>query len=258
MSPPESILDVAFDQPDLAIRLQWLRSTVGLALLAFVLSPSYGAFYRDEANTLARSVGRRPSWANHWHRELRVSTAVFATLVLFGVAHPLVLASLALSFGVLDRSVATLAPTTPNNTFHVHAFALGALGATMAERLGAPSAASFVLTAMQVQIACVYVLAAVAKFRAGGVQWFRGRTLRAMVGMRGTWLGRALFSAPRTAAFASVAAVVLELGSAVALGWTPAHPWLAAALFSFHMGVFATLRIPFWHLWIFFPALLVL
>jgi len=252
-----SIFEFAFDQPDLATRLQYLRSTVGLAVLVFVLSPSYGSFYREEADALARSLGKPTSWASRRHQELRGATAILAALVLLGGSHPLLLASLVVAFATLDRSVANTAPTTPNNTFHVHVFALGTLAATVAQLADAPAAASFAFTAMQVQIACVYFFAGVAKFRVGGLEWFRGRTLRAMVALRGTRLGRSAFANPRMAALASVAAVTLELSAAAAICWPAAHPWLAAALISFHVGVFATLRIPFWHLWIFFPALLV-
>ncbi|WP_375771001.1 hypothetical protein NR798_08895 [Archangium gephyra] len=88
--------------------------------------------------------------------------------------------------------------------------------------------------------------------------WFTGgRTLLASTFFRGTPLGHRIVAVPALRRSMGMATAAFELGAPVLLLWPGMHVGLALMAVTFHLGVLLVMRISFWHLWVFFPALFV-
>jgi hypothetical protein len=254
------IWDIAFAQPDVMHRLELVRMTLGGTILVLSRLPSYGRFYAENEAALYDSSWLPP--LGRLHGPLRTVVSVLAVLVALGVGGLGTAVALLLAFGLLDRYSASLSPRLWNNLFHVHLFLLGFCIAQAASLMAPPARASqiasFVLTAMQLQVGLVYLLAGISKLRVGGLEWFiQGRTLLASTLFRGTELGRRVVAIPAARRAMGMATAVFELGTPTLMLWPAMHPWLAVMAISFHLGVLLFMRISFWHLWVFFPALFI-
>ncbi|KFE68869.1 HTTM domain-containing protein [Hyalangium minutum] len=253
--------ELAFSQPDAMHRLEWVRMTLGGTIFVLSRMPPYGRFYTENEATLY-SPG---SWLPPLGRLqplLRTGVSLLALLVAVGLGGLGTAVALLLAFGLLDRYLASLSPRLWNNVFHVHLFLLGYCIARAAPLLAPPAQAerlaSFMLTAMQFQVGLVYLLAGISKLRVGGLEWFtQGRTLLASTLFRGTALGRRVVAVPAARRAMGLASGAFELGAPALVLWPAMHPWLAVMAISFHLGVLLLMRISFWHLWVFFPALFI-
>jgi uncharacterized membrane protein YphA (DoxX/SURF4 family) len=255
------IWDIAFAQPDVLHRLELVRMTLGGTILVLSRLPGYGRFYAENEAALYDTSSWLPP-LGRLHGPLRTAVSVLAVLLALGVGGLATAVALLLAFGLLDRYSASLSPRIWNNLFHVHLFLLGyCIAQTVwrtAPREQASQIASFVLTAMQLQVGLVYFLAGLSKLRVGGLAWFtEGRTLLASTLFRGTALGWSVVGTPALRRSMAMATAVFELGAPALLLWPAMHPWLAVMALSFHLGVLLLMRISFWHLWVFFPALFI-
>jgi hypothetical protein len=256
------IWDIAFEQPDVSRRLEWVRMILGGTIFLLVLSPSYGRFHAENEALL---YARDGSWLPPLGRllgPLRALVMLLAVLVAFGVGGLATAVGLLLAFGLLDRYAASLTPRVWFNLFHVHVFlllfCLAQAVSLFAPRAHAGRLASFALTAMQLQVGLVYLLAGISKLRVSGFGWFTGgRTLLASTLFRGTALGRRIVAVPALRRSMGMATAVFELGAPALLLWPTMHVGLAVMALTFHLGVLLVMRISFWHLWVFFPALFV-
>ncbi len=255
------IWDIAFAQPGAAQRLELVRMLLGGTIFLLALSPSYGRFHKEnEALLYARGSWLPP--LGRLFMPFRALVLLLAVLVAFGVGGLATAVGLLVGFGLLDRYGASLTPRLWNNVFHVHLFLLYYCLAS-AVSLFAPGAlaeklSSFALTAMQLQVGLVYLLAGISKLRVSGFGWFTGgRTLLASTLFRGTPLGHRIVAVPALRRSMGMATAAFELGAPALLLWPGMHVWLALMAVTFHLGVLAVMRISFWHLWVFFPALFV-
>jgi hypothetical protein len=193
------------------------------------------------------------------HAPLRAAVSLLAALQVLGFGLPWVPLALLLAFGVLDRYSASLTPSIWNNLFHVHMFQLCTALAALcgwSDAAQAQSLHSFLLTSMQLQVGLVYGLAGLSKLRVSGLNWFTApRTLLAAVPFRGTPLGHWLVGSPRRRTAAAAMTAAFELCAPALLLVPGAHPWFAISALAFHLGVLLSMRISFWHLWLFFPPL---
>jgi Vitamin K-dependent gamma-carboxylase len=253
------IWDLAFAQSDAMRRLDLVRTISGGTIFVLSRAPVYGRFYAENEFVLYD----RRSWLpplGALHVPLRTSVSVLALLVALGAGGLGTAAALLLAFGLLDRYLASLSPRLWNNLFHVHLFLLGdclvRAALLVAPRAQAELIASFVLTTMQLQVGLVYLFAGVSKLRVGGLEWFIvGRTLMASTLFRGTRFGRRVVAIPVARRVLSAATAAFEFGAPALLLWPSMHLWFAVVALIFHLGVMLFMRIAFWHLWVFFPAL---
>jgi hypothetical protein len=257
-----TLLELAFAQRDALERLAAVRLTLGLVVAALALSPAFGAFHAESEPLLCEPARWLPQLGKHL-RALRASVALLGVLTALGLGGPLVLLAMAAGFALLDAYVARLTPQVWSNFFHLHVFALSCLVASSAQRWLQPGpageVASFALTTMSLQVGLVYFLAGLSKLRLGGLEWFSsGRTVLAASVFRGTSLGRRVLAVHSLRSWVGVGTGLFELGAPALLFWPALHRPFALIAFAFHMGTLSTLRISFWHLWIFFPALFLL
>jgi hypothetical protein len=252
--------EVAFAQAGAMRRLELVRMTLGGTIFLLASSPSYRRFYPENEALL---YDRGGSWLPPLGRligPLRIAVMALAALLAFGVGGLATAALLLLGFGLLDRYAASLTPRLWNNLFHVHVFLLCFCVAKAAPLVAAPAPAarlaSFMLTVMQVQVGLVYLLAGISKLRVSGVAWFTGgRNLLASTIFRGTELGQSLVAISALRRSMAVATAVFELGAPALILWPAMHIWLAFMALAFHLGILLVMRISFWHLCVFFPAL---
>ncbi|MEY4544679.1 MAG: hypothetical protein RL685_874 [Pseudomonadota bacterium] len=257
-----NLLEMAFAHRDALERLAAVRLTLGLVVAALALSPAFGAFHAESEPLLYDPDSRVPRLARHLSA-LRAAVALLGVLAALGVGGPVVLLAMAGGFALLDAYVARFTPQVWSNFFHVHVFALCcsvASGAQLLlERGSAAEVASFALTTMSLQVGLVYFLAGLSKLRLGGFEWFSsGRTVLAASVFRGTALGRRVLAVDTLRSLVGVGTGLFELGAPLLLFWPSLHRSFAIIAFAFHMGTLGTLRISFWHLWVFFPALFLL
>lgn len=257
-----NLLEVAFAQPNALERLAAVRFTLGLVVAALALSPAFGAFHAESETLLYDPASWVPRLGKHL-RVLRAALALLGVLAALGRGGPVVLIAMAGSFALLDAYVARFTPQVWSNFFHLHVFALSCSLASSAQLFLEPGpaaeVASFALTTMSIQAGLVYLLAGVSKLRLGGLEWFSsGRTVLAASVFRGTALGRRALAIGSLRSLVAVGTGLFELGAPVLLFWPSLQRAFAVIAFTFHMGTLTTLRISFWHLWIFFPALFLL
>jgi hypothetical protein len=111
------------------------------------------------------------------------------------------------------------------------------------------------IRAMAVVTACTYVVAAVAKLKLAGADWFGGELLRAQIafdnlrkielGSSFSPLGVWLVKHPSVFAPLAVATLVVELGAPLALAHRRAAPLWSLAAWAFHVGVGLMMNIGF-------------
>lgn len=255
------IWDNAFAQPDATSRIELVRVIVGVTIFFIVLSPSYRRFYTEAEPLLyPRHQAGLPA-LGRFFGVLRVTVMLSALFMVLGIGGFVASVVLLISFGLHDRYVASLTPRLWNNVFHVHVFLLCVCIAQVAPLLyvqqrDAERVASFALTTMKIQVGLVYLLAGLSKLRTAGVQWYTGgNTLLASTIFRGTEWGRRVVAVPELRRSMAVATAAFELCGPFLLLWPRMQPWFVIMALVFHMGVMAVMRISFWHLWIFFPAI---
>lgn len=255
------IWELAFAQPNVVQRLALVRVTLGVTVFALVCSPGFGSFFVRMHHTLS---GRATSASSlRAFTGIRVLTIGLAALLVSGAGGAIGTAALLLCFALLDRYVARVTPRVWFNNFHVHYLLFAVFVTQACETFGATPKArsieSFMLTSMQLQAGSVYLLSGISKLRVGGLEWFAtGRTLFAGTIFRGTRLGRFLVCLPGATRGIAFMTIVFELGAPMLILWPSSHVWFAAIAIAFHLGVLAVMRISFWHLWVFFPALFVI
>jgi len=256
---PMTLWDVAFVQPLAEVRLEYVRVTYAAVVFLLCLSRSYGQFFADSEALLYQS--RVPGFSRAW-RWWRGATALIALLVAAGLGPSRALtAVLVLLFLAQDRYVAAFSPRLWNNVFNVHAFGVLLVLADSSAKFSSDPLAiqSFALTAMQLQVGLIYLLAGLSKLRKSGWRWFwGGKTIHSATLFRGTPLGRAVTARPLGRRAIGVFTLVLELFVPFLLLFPALAPVFVILSLGFHLGTYLTLRISFWQLWIFYPALFIL
>lgn len=252
MSTLESLLEAPFSQPRAQEKLARVRVSLALVVLLLLLLGPYGSF-----NAELSALLNMPSSAAHGLRRLTwlrwVSAALAATLTA-GFRPRLTAALLCASFGFLNYSVAALNELWNYNAhLNFFLFSLCFEGGSGKER---EQRASFILTAMQAYVATLYLQAGLSKLLFGGVEWaLSGRTPWVYTMTIGSAFGKRLAAFPEVFQALAIGTMILELTFPVlclSRRWRPRAAGLAIA---YHLGVWALMRISFWHLWALFPAL---
>lgn len=122
----------------------------------------------------------------------------------------------------------------------------------------AREAASLAVAFMMLTVGLIYFQAFLAKLSHSGWDWFlTGNTVKHYVAVHGTSLGRWLADHEWFGPASGMGTLMFEAGflPAIALCRNRDLRWLAFAGMSFHIGIWMTMDISFWHLWFFYPAL---
>jgi hypothetical protein len=109
----------------------------------------------------------------------------------------------------------------------------------------ADEASGWVLRCVQLAVVATYLLAAVAKFRFGGLEWATGATLSRAILRRGSFLADPLLDVPWLLVAMQWGIIAFELLSPLLLVGGRVTRWFVLFLFAFHLASFAGIGIIF-------------
>lgn len=267
------IYNFVFRQENAAIRVALVRITVGIIVVALIGVGGYGEFYARTGHALYqrgwpfRFLGPlKPAT----FRALRRINIVLAIAFALGLGGTWVAIGFCCTLAVMNFYVTRFRSKYWLPTAYLVGFAIACspeyarttlsldrLLGVPAQAAVAQSWASFALTAMQTYVAVLYLQAGVSKLRVSGIAWCRGQTLLVGTKMHGTEIGRRLIEHALVRTIFSAGAVLFELAFPVAYFAGVSHAALGIAGVMFHLCVYCVMRLSFWFLWGFYPALFI-
>lgn len=241
-------------------RLATVRVLLGVAVFLIATFEFDNCLFAIEA--LDRS-DFYAQFASNIAKALRILVMLLAlTVVFFGTRWAIF--SLLASYSVLSCNLASLTPGIFNYNTHLFWLLLLILSSDSACLLSyRPQKRRFshihngvALQVMCSALAMIYLLSMVAKFASAGPEWFTsGRAVAFALAQANspiaTWL-RAHEWTPRLIAMLTG---VFEWGFPIAVHVRRLRVLAVVSSLCFHLGIWFTLGISFWHLWLFFPAL---
>lgn len=245
-------------------RVALVRISVAAVCAALLLLGPYG----DAAVQFGRLLS--PDWPWWALEPARTVGIIAAALVAAGVAPRASTAALALALGTVTFLASRYAANPWSYNTHLLFFLIllipshpdprWSLFMRSGRRRPGPTGITLARTqlfSLQLLVGVLYLQAGVSKLTHGGLRWFwSGTTVQVYGTLMGTSIGQWIAQHPSLCRLACMGTGVLEFSFLPIVLFVPRlrRPLVVTAIM-FHLGVYATLGISFWHLWALFPAL---
>ena len=244
-----------------------ISKVLAFTILALVASREYGIFLPSiEPIMLSDSSFKEEAKIFSLVQFYPVARAFLigsCILVFIGVYPAITVTLLVIGFLFLDCYFANLTPEVWPNFFHLHFIGICCILLESLRYLefpampASPEVFTTVYQVIFIQIGLIYFFSGLAKLIHGGVAWaHNAESLHLILLMRGSSLGKLILSRPFPRRMAGTGTIIFELFAPVLLFLPNGFVYLSISAFLFHMATYAFIRISFWHLWVFFPALI--
>ncbi|WP_156777472.1 hypothetical protein [Synechococcus sp. RS9916] len=244
-----------------------ISKALALTILVLVSSREYGGFLPSiehiiSANSSLKKEAKTYSFAQIYPiaRAFLIANCI---LVFIGIYPIFTVTLLVIAFLFLDYYFANLTPEIWPNFFHLHFIGICCIFLEilrifqLSEMPAGPEVFTTVYWVIFIQISLIYFFSGLSKLIHGGAAWAQNaESLHLILLMRGSSLGKSIFSHSLSRRIAGTGTIVFELLAPALLLLPNGFLYLSVSGFLFHMTTYVFIGISFWHLWIFFPALI--
>tara|TARA_Y100001968_G_C19422580_1_gene752595 strand:+ start:671 stop:1450 length:780 start_codon:yes stop_codon:yes gene_type:complete len=236
-----------------------VKKTLAIVIAILVSSKEYGLFYPRYHKFYIRNSSSIESFILKYYFQIRILNLICCSLCLFEIAGITSFITMLLTFSFIDFYTSRFSPSIWPNLFHLYTFGIFSLIGNILIKSDLFYTSDFtelIILILQIQVGIIYLFAGISKLIHGGLEWYRDpKPLKLVLLMRGTLIGKYITSNSFMMSSIAKFSLLFELFLPTLLIFPSFHHIFALLAFLFHISIYMTLRISFWHLWIFYPAL---
>lgn len=225
---------------DATCRILIIRYTLILCMLLLFMFGPYTSFYQQEF---------RDNFVFTYLQSLKYVGIVLLLAAIYCKFSYYALSGAAVIFALIHFNISLVFDTWNFNS-HILFFAILVVVAKVLKN------EVDTLWFMRIIIATLYFQAGISKLLHGFESWILNcDSIRSALILNGTAMGKNLLQYELAFNYISIFIVALEILGGICLLFPRLRFFASLMFLSMHLGIYLTMKISFWHLWIFFPGL---